>query len=301
MRLRDVLYFNRSDRKALLFLLTLLVVGAGLLVLVPRGDELTAAAPADSTKVDSSLAAKGGRMQFDQGTGGVEGGEKFPFDPNTADSTAFLRLGLTPWQVRGIYKYRAAGGVFRRPEDFARLYGLTKKDYLALKPYIRIGDDYAPAAELYTPPQREATARHDSIARTWPEKMKPGERIDLNTADSAKLVRVPGVGAYFARRIESYRNWLGGFYTVDQLTEIDDFPKESIQYFFVGGSPWRKINVNKAKLGELKRHPYINYYQAKAIADYRRLRGPLHNLSELRLLDCFSADDLERLSHYVAY
>ena len=33
--------------------------------------------------------------------------ETFPFDPNTADSTTLLRLGLAPWQVRAIYKYRA--------------------------------------------------------------------------------------------------------------------------------------------------------------------------------------------------
>ena len=28
--------------------------------------------------------------------------ETFPFDPNTADSTQLLRLGLQPWQVRNI-------------------------------------------------------------------------------------------------------------------------------------------------------------------------------------------------------
>lgn len=28
--------------------------------------------------------------------------ERFPFDPNTADSTQLLRLGLQPWQVRNI-------------------------------------------------------------------------------------------------------------------------------------------------------------------------------------------------------
>ena len=70
--------------------------------------------------------------------------ETFPFDPNTADSTQLLRLGLAPWQVRAIYHYRAKGGVFRRPSDFARLYGLTAKQYRELEPYIRISADYLP-------------------------------------------------------------------------------------------------------------------------------------------------------------
>jgi DNA uptake protein ComE-like DNA-binding protein len=67
--------------------------------------------------------------------------ERFPFDPNTADSTQLLRLGLQPWQVRNIYKYRAHGGIYRQKEDFARLYGLTVKQYRELEPYIRISSD----------------------------------------------------------------------------------------------------------------------------------------------------------------
>ena len=55
--------------------------------------------------------------------------ESFVFDPNTADSIQLLRLGLRPWQVRNIYKYRSKGGIYRTKADFARLYGLTVKDY----------------------------------------------------------------------------------------------------------------------------------------------------------------------------
>ena len=74
--------------------------------------------------------------------------ERFLFDPNTADSTQLLRLGLQPWQVRNIYKYRAHGGIYRQKEDFARLYGLTVKQYRELQPYIRISKDYLPASTL---------------------------------------------------------------------------------------------------------------------------------------------------------
>ena len=45
-------------------------------------------------------------------------------------------------------KYRSKGGVFRSPMDFARLYGLTRKQFRELEPYITIGDDYAPASTL---------------------------------------------------------------------------------------------------------------------------------------------------------
>ena len=62
-----------------------------------------------------------------------------------------------------------------------------------------------------------------------------------------------------------------------------------------------KIAVNRLTLNQLKRHPYINYYQAKAITDSRRLRGPLKSLADLRLLKDFTPEDMERLSHYVEF
>jgi DNA uptake protein ComE-like DNA-binding protein len=63
----------------------------------------------------------------------------------------------------------------------------------------------------------------------------------------------------------------------------------------------RKLNLNRLSLNELKRHPYINYYQAKAITDYRRLRGSLHSLQELRLLPDFPPEAVSRLEPYVEF
>ena len=87
---------------------------------------------------------------------------------------------------------------------------------------------------------------------------------------------------------------------MSQLREIEDFPKEAISFFRLSNNI-HKINVNHLRLGELKRHPYINYYQAQAIVDYRRLRGELRSLNELRLLKDFSAADIERLRPYVEF
>ena len=220
----------------------------------------------------------------------------FNFDPNTADSTTLLRLGLQPWQVRNIYKYRAAGGVYRRPLDFARLYGLTRKQYLALEPYIHISADYQSAASLYQPELRPVT---DTVHHVK-YKLSAGESVDLNTADTTLLQRVPGIGSYFARQITNYRSRLGGFYALQQLLEIEDFPQQALPFFKVSGEV-HKLNINQLTLNELKRHPYLNYYQARDIVNYRRLRGQLKSLDDLRLLHDFTPTDMERLSHYVAF
>jgi DNA uptake protein ComE-like DNA-binding protein len=234
--------------------------------------------------------------------------ERFYFDPNTADSTQLLRLGLQPWQVRNIYKYRASGGIYRKPEDFARLYGLTVKQYRELQPYIRISDDYLPASTLLGKEKHSYHQVRDSVNQAvnhrdshYPVKISESEHVILNTADTTILKTVPGIGPYFARKIVQYGERLGGYVSTDQLDEIEDFPQEAKRYLVINQPQVRKLNVNQLSLNELKRHPYINYYQAKDITDYRRLHGPLKSLNELRLLKDFPPAAIARLLPYVAY
>ena len=254
--------------------------------------------------------------------------EVFPFDPNTADSSQLLRLGLQPWQVRNIYRYRAKGGIYRKKEDFARLYGLTVKDYRRLEPYIRISPDYLPAATLFgkeSGANNKERLSHNKAGlfsnkgglsdkndlltdenallskKKYPVKIKEGEHVVLNTADTAMLRRVPGIGIYFAKEIARYGRRLGGYVNVDQLDEIDQFPQSAKKYFVIAQAAPRKLNVNKLTLEQLRRHPYINYYQAKAITDYRRLYGPIKSLKDLRLSTDFTDADIRRLEPYVEY
>lgn len=229
------------------------------------------------------------------------------FDPNTADSTQLLKLGLQPWMVRNIYKYRAAGGVYRKPSDFARLYGLTKKQYETLAPYIRISIDYQPAADFYdetTDVVGNAQRMDKPLARDtvkYPFKLKQGQQVAVNSSDTTQLKKIPGIGSSYANAIVRYRERLGGFYTVTQLEEIEGLPESAMQYIKVDASAIRKININKLSYRQLRQHPYINFYQARDIVDYRRLHGTLKSLAELKLLDSFTKDDLERLKYYVEF
>ena len=298
--MKTFFYLQRNDRRAIMATLIVLTVAVGLTIYI--GDE---GQTATTTQADSTATAP----NRNQGNGGGQqavayydtGGwraELFPFDPNTADSTQLLRLGLAPWQVRNIYKYRAAGGIYRQPRDFARLYGLTAGQYRRLEPYIRISDDYRPAAEAYPAEPRPAYVRDTT---RYPLKLKPGQHVALNTADTALLKRVPGIGSGFARAIVRYRERLGGFYSTAQLMEIGNFPQSALPYFTADPSLCRKLNVNRLTLSQLRRHPYIGFYQAKTIIDHRRLHGPLRSLDDLRLYKDFPPETIERLRHYIEF
>ena len=285
---------NRNDRR-----IALAAVTTALLALVAfwmvGGDE---PAVEDQAVVADSLPSHPVRRHQPYADVAPRTVEQFPFDPNTADSTQLLRLGLQPWQVRSLYLYRAKGGVFRRKQDFARLYGLTVKDYRRLEPYIRIGRDYQPASTLF----RSDTVR-DLVRDTlrYPVKLREGEHIVLNTADTTQLRKVPGIGAYFAARIVRYGQLLGGYVSVRQLDEIADFPPDAKKFFVVEDPHPQQLNINQLTLQQLRRHPYINFYQAKSIIDYRRLHGPLRSLDDLRLSRDFPPEEIDRLKPYVSF
>lgn len=240
--------------------------------------------------------------------------ETFSFDPNEADSTQLLRLGLAPFQVRSIYRFRAKGGVFSTPDDFRRVYRLTNGQWERLAPYIVIGRKY----RLVSVPPRSYTKSssvygniskrdsagivRDSIRRTFQQKINGDETVDVNTADSAMLCRIPGIGKYYASRIVRYRNRLGGFVSAEQLLEIEDFPADALAWITVSSAPAiQKLDVNHLSERKMMKHPYMGYYRASEIAAYRRIHGRLDNIQALYGLQHFSESDIQRLAPYIEF
>lgn len=297
--IKEFFYFPKSDRRAMIFLLAVVVLSAVVVGIMDKGGMSSQLARTDSLTADSSIrkAAVRRGVQYIYNVETVRR-RLSAFDPNTADSTLLLSLGLQPWQVRSIYRYRAKGGIYRQPSDFARLYGLTVKQYKELLPYIHISDEYKPAAEVYG---RTDAVRSGRDTLRYPVKLQLGQYVTLDDADTASLRKVPGIGRYYASRIVRYRNDLGGYVSVAQLSEIEGIPEAALSYFRVTGGAVRKLNLNRLTLNELKHHPYINFYQARRIIDYRRLKGPLHSIDDLRLLKDFSQRDIERLRPYVEF
>lgn len=215
--------------------------------------------------------------------------------------------------------------MFRSPQSFARVYGLTRKQYRLLEPYITIGDDYQPAFTMATirgyEQERQEEQRklheayeaykqndaykpykkYDRDTLRYPIKIKLGEHINLASADTTMLKKVPGIGSGWAKAIVSYGERLGGYVNVGQLKEIEDFPLESLPFFEVRYIHTKRLNLNTLSVQQLRRHPYINFYMARQIVDYRRLKGKLTNLSQLRLLKDFPPEVIERLQPYVCF
>lgn len=164
-----------------------------------------------------------------------------------------------------------------------------------------------PQAEPQKPPQEEKRTYYTqpTQANKQPksDKYPAGTVIDLNQADSLMLCKVPGIGPSYSKRIIAYRNLLGGYYKMEQLQEVYGMYVELYEkitpFFSVTPDSIRKIAVNEASVDRLKRHPYINFYQAKAIEDLRKKKGTITSLDEIRMLEPFDGSDNERIFPYL--
>ena len=174
-----------------------------------------------------------------------------------------------------------------------------KKPYRERTVYVRTKVIYRDTA--YQRGRRLPDAEHDSVVALYQPKIRRGEHVVLNTADTTQLKTVPGIGPYFARKIVEYGERLGGYVSVDQLDEIEDFPLEAKRYLIIENPSPRKLNINRLSLNDLRKHPYLNFYQARAITDYRRLHGPLKSLQDLSLSKDFSPEVIARLEPYIEY
>lgn len=358
---------KKHDRDAILLLLVVIVA---CIAIYPYIDKIVGGTDEgavstllkEKRKADRRAAANGGSSTAGSSQYYAvpeESTELFPFDPNTADSTQLLRLGLQPWQVRSIYRYRAKGGRYRQPSDFARLYGLTAAKYRQLLPYIRIKQEPM-AADVYGTPSNRypnngypnhgnaypnsnvnnptgnvssqtgnptgqnypspppyitgggsggGSARGSSIdTLLFPRKLRAGEVLNINKADTTTLKKIPGIGSYYAKRIVYLRQQLGGFCSPSQLLEIDNFPESSLAYMTVGtvganGRPQgvTAIKINHLDARTLSRHHYIKYVQAKQICELRQHRGNLTSAQDLHRIPSFTPQEITRLAPYLDF
>lgn len=308
------MFYNESDRKVLLALCSLAVIALGVMILFggnikisfsKKGfnDGVTDSKGNTNTKQYSKTYSEGKNKRYDNDGYYDDVNQSnlrlVPFDPNTADAPTLEGLGLARWQVKSILNFRAKGGEFRSPEDFARVYKLTANQYKRIRPYIRISKDYQPASNILKGNERIVEGDLDAYKQY--AKISKGEYITLNDADTSMLRKVPGIGAFYASEISRYEKRLGGYVDVNQLSEIQNFPEEAKTYFQIDLSKVRKLNVNKLSLEKLRAHPYINYYQARSIVEYRHKYGSIKSVDDLRLCPYFTEKDLKRLKPYLEY
>ena len=300
---KDFFYFSLSERRAIYVLLVLIAVLVVAIVWTPAPEVQSVNVVAEADSLVLSQKYNEERKSFTKKERIQEEVSIVltPFDPNLADSIEFLRLGLPSYVIKNVIKYRQKGGRFSTPESFARIYGLTEAKFKELQPYIYISEEFIKKPNRKKSAQERSKREEKVDSLQKPFKYPEGTLVDVNTADTTELKKIPGIGSGIARRIVAYRNRLGGFYTLEQLNEVEFVTADLLKWFKLEGDSVRKLPINRVGLDKLRAHPYINFYQAKVIVEYRRKKGEIKSLSQLALYEEFTEKDLKRLSAYISF
>lgn len=286
-----------------------------------------------------------------------------PFDPNTATFDELLALGFSKHEAVSLLKFRAAGKVFRIPEDVTLCYGIDDSLYRRIAPYIRIGRRYAIAPQEYrtgrviadplpaapfridtvgarylqaigalSKRQAEAFVRwrdlsgirdmeelracyvvSDSVAAALepyiifpdPDLHPVQTPVELNTADSARLRAVVGIGERTVNAILDYRERLGGFVRAEQLAEVPGVTERNfekiLKQIYCDSCRIRKIDINFATPNELARHPYIAPRTLRKLLKTRQLKGGWSTAEELVTEHILTREEAARLSPYLRF
>lgn len=192
--------------------------------------------------------------------------ESFRFDPNTVSVEDLQRLGFSEKQALSIASYRDKGGRFRRKSDFSKSYVVSDSVYRRLEPFIDI------------------------------------PLLDINKADSAAFDTLPGIGAWFASKMVSYREELGGYSCKEQLMDIHRFDREKydgLADLVCCSPPERAFALWSLPEDQLREHPYIKSWQvARSIVLFRdntpRDQWSVDALLDAGILDSLAAARLSR-------
>lgn len=249
---------------SLLFIAITLLYTIHYLVPSPKADFSLIQREAEAFKADSA-----------EGEPLANSRSLFNFDPNTASEAELKKLGLNAKVVATLINYRSKGGHFYKPEDIKKVYGLPDDLATTLIPYIKI-------------------ASYNAVA----------SKIDINTADSATLLQVSGIGPAFVSRILHLRKSLGAFVHKEQLKDVYGIDAQK----YVAIAPQvvlsrHKINhwnINAACLDDLRSNPYLNWKKANAIIQYRTANGNFTAVSDLKKIYAIDDSTYQKLAPYIS-
>lgn len=336
---KEYFVFSRKERVAVFFLLVIII----LLICIPsiikpaiNPNENIVWLPVDSVlnmKTEgynntgrASLATKQELLQEDPGA--YKGKpiadqdaaqyELFYFDPNIASAEALRKLGIKERQVNTIQRYVSKGGRFRKAEDLGKVYGMSEDEVKRLMPFVRIKPANRPSLKNNEPnmPYHQSIIKRistlDSVqgTRTNPgtrmsdQNFRSAANLEINSASKQDWERLPGIGATLATRIITFREKLGGFYSVLQVAETYGLPDSTYRKIMTmltcDSSSCRKLPINQASVEQLNLHPYFRGATAAALIKYRDEHGEFKDLADLKKIKSINLQVYNRILPYTS-
>ncbi|MBQ6612720.1 MAG: helix-hairpin-helix domain-containing protein [Alistipes sp.] len=206
-----------------------------------------------------------------------------PFMLDTVGESYLELVGFTPKQAELVVRYRDIIGGYTSFEKFKECYAVDSIMAERLRPYIVF-------------PEPKAKEEKRAVVE-FP--------VEINSADVATLVCISGIGQTSAQHIVRYRELLGGYYSVEQISELQVVTTENFQRILpqicCDNSKIKKININFAAQNELETHPYLSSRMLKRIMNKRQLKGGWSTIEEMIDDNIFTKEEAARIAPYLLF
>jgi DNA uptake protein ComE-like DNA-binding protein len=184
--------------------------------------------------------------------------QPFEFDPNKIDSLSMVKMGIRPYVIKNMLNYRRKGGVFRKTDDFARIYGLDEDVYNKLLPYIKIDFSQKYSDQVYNNAGSQNNVYAETGKRDFSENFNVKNQTNIKNSEG----RLP------SKIISSEQKGINSSEFVDYKDEVKDTNPVSFE-------------LNSTDTFSLKLLKGIGSATASRIMRYGKQLGGYYDFSQL--------------------
>lgn len=221
----------------------------------------------------------------------------YPFNPNFITDYKGYKLGMSVQEIDRLFAFRKQNKYVNSAQEFQVVTKVSDSLLNAISPYFKFPDWVKNEKEFkdYKKFPSKAFAKKEKIVV-----------IDINQATQDDLIKINGIGEAISMRILKYKESLGGFVAMEQMTEIWGLSPEVIEklntHFKVSASPnIKKIDINNASIKELSLFPYFKYPISKNIVTFRSMNGDIKNSEDLTKIKGMSIEKAKIIALYLNF
>jgi len=190
--------------------------------------------------------------------------------------------------------------------EYLRLIGFSTRQAEALIEYRNRGKGIFSMNEL-----RDCYAVSEEMADSLSHFVILSERnpyeglVEINSADSATLRKVRGIGAKTVVAVMQYRKLLGGFVQKEQIAELKCVTEDNFlricEQIYCDSCKISKIDINFAPAKDFEHHPYMTRRSAKLITEIRESKGGWRSIEEMMEDNIFTKEQAEAIAPYLLF
>lgn len=229
-------------------------------------------------------------------------GKKFATRPANHNANTIRTTRPSRFSPRPFEKFRIdTVGV-----EYLRLIGFSTRQAEALIEYRKRGGGIFSMNEL-----RDCYAVSEEMADSLSRFVILSERnphdglIEINSADSATLRQVRGIGAKTVVAVLQYRKLLGGFVRKEQIAELKCVTKENFlrisEQIYCDSCKISKIDINFAPAYDFEHHPYMTRRSVKLITETRESKGGWNSIEEMIEANIFTEEQARAIAPYLLF